>query len=321
VKGLPAPLIVAAVALLGMGVATSVVLLRSGAEKARAARMAAVIAPYRRSVADGRGGLWDLLLQSSLLAKLRPRLAAVFRIRLDRLDEYPLSWWAGLIATLIAARVVTAGASVLLGFGLLPAVIPLWIALSWMLFGRFEAQRRGALYRQLPDALSMVVRALRVGQTVSDALRGVGRDAQAPTSIVFNLLSNRMAIGLPLADALTEMARDSGLPEYRFVATTLLLQGQTGGSPTEALENLAEVVRGRVALRRRAHALASEARTSAIVLGALPVVTILVLLVVAPAYGHMLLEDPMGRRVLGAAICLLVMGGMVMNGMIKKMLG
>jgi tight adherence protein B len=176
------------------------------------------------------------------------------------------------------------------------------------------------LYRQFPDALGMMVRSLRVGRTVTQALRDVARDAQVPTNTEFDRLADRLAIGVPLSEAISEMATQSGITEYRFFATTLLLQYQTGGSLTEALDGLAEVIRGRVALRRRGHALASEARTSAIVLGILPIFTGVALAFLAPDYFRLLIEDPIGRRVLAAATCMLLMGTAVMQVMTSRVL-
>jgi tight adherence protein B len=205
----------------------------------------------------------------------------------------------------------------------LPQLLPvpvLWVLLCRLTFGNFAARRRNLLYRQFPDALGMVVRALRVGQTVTHALRGVARDAVQPTAMEFSQLTDRLAIGVPMAEALSDMVHDSGLTEYRFFATTLLLQSQTGGSLTEALDNLAAVIRGRVGLRRRAHALAGEARTSALILAVLPVITGIVLAALSPDYARLLITDIVGRRVLGAAVVMLLMGIGVMNLMINKML-
>jgi len=187
-------------------------------------------------------------------------------------------------------------------------------------FGYFRRRRLDMMFRQFPDALAMVVRALRVGQTVAQSLRGVARDAPLPTATAFIRLADRLAIGVPLSEALPELDADSGLTEYRFFATALMLQSQTGGSLTEALDTLAEVIRTRVALRRRAYAMAGEARASAIVLAVMPVVTFLALLLVAPDYARLLLDDKMGRRVLGTAIGMLLVGGGIMNGMIRALL-
>ncbi len=91
----------------------------------------------------------------------------------------------------------------------------------------------------------------------------MAQDSEAPTSVEFGRLYDQVSIGTPLEDALREMAARNKLPEYRFFATALALQSQTGGGLTETLENLADVVRKRVALKARGYALAAEARTSA----------------------------------------------------------
>ncbi|WP_159993470.1 type II secretion system F family protein [Roseomonas sp. 18066] len=204
-----------------------------------------------------------------------------------------------------------------------------WVWLAWpalallglrLLAQRAEAQRRQLLYVQFPDALGMIVRAVRVGVPVTESLRVVAREALAPTSQEFTRLADLVAIGQPLEEALGGMARQSGLPEYRFFAVALALQSQTGGSLNETLDNLADVIRRRVALRARARALATEARTSAIVLGCLPVLAAGGLYVVSPSYILVLVEHPTGHKILAGAGGLLLCGVLVMRGMLKKAL-
>ena len=110
------------------------------------------------------------------------------------------------------------------------------------------------------------------------------------------------------------------MPEYRFFATALALQNQTGGGLGETLENLAEVIRKRVALKERGYALAGEARTSAGILGALPFVTTALLAVLNPPYILVLFTDPGGQRILAAAMGLLLVGILMMRTMIKRSL-
>jgi tight adherence protein B len=260
------------------------------------------------------------LLEQLPLSGMRQWLAGLLGIDLKHHADYPLRWWIVLAGMVVVARAAAWLIALLVDLPQLPVVPVLWLVLCRFVFGSFATRRRETLYRQFPDALAMVVRALRVGQTVAQALRGVARDAQHPTSVEFARLADRLAIGVPLSEALGEMAHDSGLTEYRFFATTLLLQNQTGGSLSEALDTLAEVIRGRVALSRRGYALAGEARASAIVLAVLPVVTGIALAVMDFDYARLLVDDPIGRRVLGAAIGMLVLGIVVMNTMIRRML-
>ena len=112
----------------------------------------------------------------------------------------------------------------------------------------------------------------------------------------------------------------TGLPEYRFFATALALQAQTGGGLSETLDNLAEVIRKRVAMRSRAQALASEAKTSTYILAALPVVTGGLLGVINPTYIGVLFTESAGNKLLGFAIGMLAVGMTVMRLIIAKAL-
>ena len=183
-----------------------------------------------------------------------------------------------------------------------------------------DAKRMARLYGQFPDALATIVRAVRVGIPVTESLRAVAQDSEAPTAIEFMRLYDQVGIGTPLEEALREMAARNGLPEYRFFATALALQSQTGGGLTETLENLAEVVRKRVALKARGYALASEARTSSAVLIALPFLSGGALAIMNPSYIGSLFEEGSGQTVMGAGVVWLSLGIVVMRFMIRKSL-
>jgi tight adherence protein B len=288
----------------------------------KTARALAVLGPYRPAKETTRRDLAGAMLERLPLRKLRLSTARLFGIDIKRRAEYPVRWWILLVGILLAARAAAWLIALLSDLPQLALVLMpvLWVLFCRIVFGFFAKRRRDLLFQQFPDVLSIIVRALRVGQTVTEALRGAARDAPQPSVIAFARLADRLAIGVPLAEALPEMAEDVVLTEYRFFSTTLLLQSQTGGKLTEALDTLAEVIRGRVALRRRAYAMAGEARASAIVLGVLPVVTFSGLMFVAPDYARLLVDDPLGRRVLGTAIGMLLIGAFIMNAMIRRLL-
>jgi tight adherence protein B len=216
--------------------------------------------------------------------------------------------------------------AVALGAGLAFFVGPqIWILLPIMIFlivrsvFKFFSNRRTAqLYGQLPDALAMTVRSVRVGFTVPDALRIVSEEGQWPTSAEFRRVIDEIRVGGSLLDSLVKLAKRSALLEYRFLAVALSLQGQSGGSLSETLENLADVVRKRVALKQRAVALASEARMTMYVLGALPFIVGGGLMVLTPAYLTPLITTPTGKKVLFVGIILFCLGFGSMKTIIKK---
>jgi len=204
--------------------------------------------------------------------------------------------------------------------GIAYALIPLsWIMLSRAIFGYAKARKLDKLYMQFPDALGTIIRAVRVGIPIAEAIRTVARDSPQPTAQEFSQLADSLTIGMPLEEALRDMASRGGVAEYRFFATALILQAQTGGGLTETLDNLADVIRRRIGLRQRAVALASEARTSALILGVLPVFTGVVLGLINPAYIGALFA-PGGRVILAAAIVMLASGALVMRSIIKRSL-
>ncbi|HUB49602.1 MAG TPA: type II secretion system F family protein, partial [Acetobacteraceae bacterium] len=98
------------------------------------------------------------------------------------------------------------------------------------------------------------------------------------------------------------------------------LQNQTGGTLSETLDSLADVIRKRVALAAKGKALASEARTSAIVLGALPIVTGAGMWALNPGYMDMMFTDPTGRTLFGAAVLSLCTGIFTIRTIIRKSL-
>lgn len=197
---------------------------------------------------------------------------------------------------------------------------PLMLQLCRQFYGWCEERHASTLFRQFPDALAMIVRTARVGLPVVEALRVVARETAEPTAGEFAALVARTSIGVSLDDALREMAERNRLPEYRFFATALALQSQTGGSLAETLENLAETIRKRVAARIRGHALASEARMSAYILGSLPIITGIMLALLDPEYMRVLFADPSGRKLLWAGVALLSLGAFTMRLLIRKSL-
>ncbi len=205
----------------------------------------------------------------------------------------------------------------MLSWLLLPVI---WIVLSRMFFKGVENKRRSKLLWQFPDALAMIVRSIRVGVPVIDAVRNVSLSAPNPTAGEFNRMVEQIAVGTPLDEAVTELAGRTGLAEYRFFATALSLQTQTGGTLSETLENLADVIRKRAALKARGHAMTAEARTSSGILALLPIVTGVMLYFLNPSYIMMLFTDATGKEFFSAAVISLILGMLMIRAIIKSVL-
>ncbi len=297
-------------------------LLYENARKAKQTRITTLLKAYAPSTGrnDARNIRAVVPVTSITPAEAADKALGVFGVRAEQLDLYPAPWW---VIFLAVGTLATVGAGLIAGvfgnYGWLSQPI-LWMFISRAVFGTFAARRARILYNQMPDALAMIVRSVRTGLPVAEALRIVGKEAQQPTAIEFERLYNQLLIGTSLTDALVSMAKRTEVPEYRFFAVALALQGQTGGSLTDTLENLADVIRKRTAMRARAYALSSEARTTVIVLASLPFVAFVALLFMAPQYATLLLDTTRGRQIMASAVVSLLLGIGMMQLMIRKAL-
>jgi tight adherence protein B len=251
---------------------------------------------------------------------LTARAAAWFGVDLDRPDICPFPWWIVVGGAAVAAEVAASAVVSIFGpiawLGL-PAG---WVFGSRMVFSIYRSKRRAQLLSQFPDALMMIVRSVRVGVPVSESMFIVSKEQPQPTADEFALVANQLAIGEPLEKAILMMAMHADVPEYRFFAIALTLQSKAGGALSGTLENLADMVRRRLAVKSRAHALASEARMSIYVLTGLPVVVGGGMAFLNPAYMGLLITDPLGNKLLTAAVGLVLTGLGIMQLIVKKSL-
>lgn len=232
--------------------------------------------------------------------------------------EYPRGWGVLLIAGLLAGRLATALALEFVGpFGWLLWPVAAVAVIRWS-YAWQRAKRDAALLLQFPDALGMLVRSVRAGLPLTDAIRVVAREAPAPTSEQFQVIVSDLMIGMGVASSLARLARRTSLAEYHFFATALTVQSQTGGKLSETLDGLAEMIRKRVAAKDRALALASEARTSALILASLPVLAAAGLSALNWPYMSVLFTDPQGHMLLGGAAGSLGFGLLLMHTIIRK---
>jgi tight adherence protein B len=312
-------IVLASILVLMLMTAASMVILQVQGRRERLnARIMRITAPYRRRI-DTAGPTAGVAMAAAS-AGLGQFAAQLFGFDPARPDHYALQWWTALPLTLAVAAAGAWLSLGLLGPLVLLALPGVWILLSRRFFRWCVTRRRERLFVQFPDALAMIVRAVRVGIPVSDSMRAVGREMPAPTGPEFARLADEISIGVALDQALQSMSQRNGLQEYHFFATALSLQNQTGGGLSETLDNLADVIRKRVAVRERGRALSSEAQTSAIVLGLLPPLATAALWLMSPEYITVLFTESAGRKILGLAVGSLICGIWTMRAMIRKSL-
>ncbi len=308
------------VCLVGLGATGLILLGEDKRKKAWEARREETVGPYLKPKTAGGPALVVAVRAKQRSTKKNPFYTLV-NFKEERRQHYPMSLIGimlcmlgpGAIGALLASKVL--GHT---GWFLLPVFD---ILLTRMFLGASADKVSRTLLSQFPDALAMVSRSVRVGVPVTEAVRIVGRETQTPTREEFAKAADQVAIGMDLENALLDMAERNDLAEYRFFATALALQSQTGGGLTETLETLADTIRKRENARKRGHALAAEARTSIYVLAVLPIVVGAMLFVINPDYIGLLFTDPTGQKLLGIAVGMLISGLWIMQQIIKGSLG
>ena len=317
---LPQLLAFGGVVLVAMGVSSWLLLREDKLSKQLGSRIETVATSYARVNPLTRMARQRDKVAYKGLNRVWAGFGVVFGFDLSRSSYYPMRIPFAVLASLLFALALGHALAALLGvFGRIIALAA-WPFLSRKLFATFEQRRANKLYNQLPDALAMIVRAVRVGIPVSESIRTVAKEGSEPTAGEFAILGDQLTVGTSLEDALRECATRNRLAEYRFFATALSLQQQTGGGLSETLENLAEVIRKRVAVRNRAYAMAAEARMSMYVLAALPFLVTGALSLVAPDYIGLLFTETLGNYILGGAIFMLSIGMLAMKTIISKVL-
>ena len=308
----------ASILLIAAAVSLMLVLRMQAQESALSQRMDGVIAGRRPNMAKSDERVSITMAQAP--TSLRHQVLGLFGIELRLASHYRAPWWVILLATLVLARAVTWAAAFVAGPFAIVATPLLWIFICRRVTKGMIERHYNKMRVQMPDALGMMVRAVRVGVPLAEGIRAVAKECPLPTSANFAQVSNELAIGVTLEDALKNMTRSNDIQEYRFLATALSLQAQTGGGLSETLDGLAEVMRKRTAAKAKGYALAAEARTSAAVLAGLPVVTLLGLMLMNPTYMMRLFTDPLGNKILAGACVSLGTGIFIMRALIRKSL-
>lgn len=183
---------------------------------------------------------------------------------------------------------------------------------------RFITKRRQKKFlEEFADALEAVVRLLKAGMPVSEAVLMISREFEGPVGEEMSRVYDKQKIGVPLHEAALEATRRMPLTEMQMFATGLAIQAQTGSSLSEVLTNLANVIRARFRLKRKIKALSSEAIASAGIIGALPNVVALGMYFVNREYIMILFTDPFGKVLLAGAVIWMCIGIFMMKAMIN----
>ena len=161
---------------------------------------------------------------------------------------------------------------------------------------------------QFPEALDLLSRAIRAGHAFQTAMGMVADELPDPVGPEFKKTFDQQNYGLPLKEALNELADRIGLLDVRFFVTAILIQRDTGGNLSEILDNLAHVIRERFKILRQVRVYTAHGRLTGYVLLALPVFLMIALAFINPDHMNLLFREHIGHMLLGAAAIMQVVG-------------
>jgi tight adherence protein B len=295
----------------------------SGAHGGAARRIAKRL---RLMAATGQGGIErvDILKRRAYSSHpaLDRQLRRIARVAaLDRLLMQAGVRWS--VAQFLGGSLVMMVVGLLLSqlvampFLLAAGVLTAATALPWMLLMRIRGARLRKLEQQLPEAADFLGRALRAGHSFANVMQMVGEELPDPIASEFKFAYEEINYGVPMNEALHNLALRVPLTDLRYLVIAVLIQRESGGNLAEVLGNISRLIRSRLKLLAQVRVMSAEGRMSAWVLGLLPLGVMLLMVISNPAYVRLLWTDPIGIKLMWYAFGVAVFGVLWMRKLIR----
>ncbi len=207
-----------------------------------------------------------------------------------------------------------AGLPILLVLGIVFIVA---VGLPRLFVGFMLKRRLKKFLAEMPNALDVMVRSIKSGLPLNDAIRLIASEAKEPVKSEFRKIVEAQQMGLSVPEAITRMNLSVPLQEVSFFSVVITIQAQAGGNLSEALANLSRVLRDRTKMKAKVTALSMEAKASAVIIGALPFIVAFLVYMTSPQYMMILFTDPRGHLIMGASAIWMSIGIFVMRNMIN----
>jgi len=222
------------------------------------------------------------------------------------LSAFGLGFFAFLISLLFYMPLLAA-----FGLGAGAALLP------FAVIAYKRSSRLSRFEEQFPEAIDMLARAVRAGHAFTTGLDLIGKELAEPVAGEFRTTYEQQNFGLPLKEALHNLAVRVPLPDVRFFVTALQIQRESGGNLAEILDNLSTVIRERFKILRQVRVFTAHGRMTLYILMVLPPGFALLMYMANPAYMDRLFTDPAGREAIGVGAALQVIGFFIIRKIIR----
>ncbi len=196
--------------------------------------------------------------------------------------------------------------SVIMGYG----AVYVWLS--------SKAKKRMDLFEeQLPDAVELMVRSLRVGHPFASSVNIVAQEMPDPLGTEFGILVDEANFGADISESLRKMTERVDVQDLRFLAVAVSIQSQSGGNLAEVLEGLGKVIRSRFKLFRRVNAITAEAKWSGWFLSFFPIMALIAINLLQPGYYDGVENTPVFLPLAGLVLVFLVINIIFMQMMVN----
>ena len=178
-----------------------------------------------------------------------------------------------------------------------------------------NSKRQTLIQNQLPDILEYIARSLNAGHSFNSAIQTAALESPEPIGSEFKMTFDQLNLGVSIRDAMNNLIKRIDTEDIRFFAVAVSINREAGGNLSELLGEVSSMMRARLASKLSVKALAAEGKASATVLGALPVLVLMLILVFAPNYYDPLMKSEMGSTVIFSTLGIMAFGLLWMKNM------
>lgn len=226
-------------------------------------------------------------------------------------------WLFLLGAVVLGAGAAVAAQMVLPPMAAAPVGVLAGLIVPLMVLKGLAQQRLEKLVQQMPDALDLMARGLKVGNPLNVTVRSVATDMPDPIGSEFGLITDQVSYGDDIATAFDDFALRTGLEDARYLAVTIGIQHGTGGNLARILQVLSKVIRDRAMMRKKIHAISAEGRLSALILSLLPFGIFAMIMGTTPSFYADVWNDPLFLPFAGTAVGLVVLQGLILRRLVS----
>lgn len=216
----------------------------------------------------------------------------------------------GVVVYFAAQRYVETPQAVMLAF-MIATLVPT------MVISGARRRRLEKLTKQLPDALDVIARGLKVGHPLNVTIGNVAKEMPDPIGTEFGIVQDQVSYGDNIVDAFSDMAERLDLEDIRYLAVTVGIQHGTGGNLARVLQVLSQIIRDRAAMRKKIHAISAEGRISAFILSVLPFMIYGMINMTTPSFYADVSDDPVFYPIMGLILGLVVTQAFILFKMVN----